>query len=271
MKTRKSNRLLDAAYLAMDGAVSGIIRRNKPHILLACMPKSGSTFLATALAEYPGFQKLDLVPAWGHREQELCPIRLSRYNRLSYIAQLHLRNSDWTQHLIAQYGMTPIVLVRNLTDAVVSLRDHLRKDSAGTPLAYFTEHHLGMNDADFEEAIVRLAMPWYVNFYAGWRADPNALILNYDDMIVDPAGAMITVFERANVTALRRPVEQALERVKDKKIRFNVGIAGRGRALSPRAGKALLDLLDCYPKFQTDTLFIQTRQALTTSKAAVTN
>ena len=58
----------------------------KPHVLIACMPKSGSTFLAIALAAYVGTRKR-LIPTYGHREQELCELRLIRYNMRSYVSQ----------------------------------------------------------------------------------------------------------------------------------------------------------------------------------------
>jgi hypothetical protein len=100
----KSGRLRGAGYLAWDGIASRILRRQKPHFMVACMPKSGSTFFSTALAEYPGFRNISLVPDYGHREQELCQIQLSRYDRVSYVAQHHIRNSALTQLLIAEYG-----------------------------------------------------------------------------------------------------------------------------------------------------------------------
>jgi hypothetical protein len=152
-------------------------------------------------------------------------------------------------------------LVRNLADAVVSLRDHIRKDPS-TPVAFFTADHQGMDDADLGAAVVRLAMPWYLNFYAGWRTNPSALILNYEDMITDLAGAMVRVFERAQFTAVRGQVLQALERVQGKNTRFNVGMPRRGRALAPQAAIALLDLLDSYPALQSDPLFVHTRDTL---------
>ena len=262
VKPRKSSRLLGAAYLAMDSAISSSLRSKRPHILVACMPKSGSTFFSAALSEYPGFHNISLVPDYEHREQELCQMQLSRYNHRSYIAQLHIRNSAWTQHLISQYGITPVVLVRNLADAVISLRDHIRKDPQGMPMVFITEDHRHMNNADLEAAIVRLAMPWYLNFYVGWKTDPSALVLHYDDMTADPASAMTRVFEQAKVKVIRRHVDQALERVKHKQVRFNVGISGRGGSLAPQAAQALLDLLDSYPSLQADTLFVQTRQTL---------
>tara|TARA_R100000005_G_scaffold93309_1_gene68506 strand:+ start:2527 stop:2712 length:186 start_codon:yes stop_codon:yes gene_type:complete len=47
---RRVNRLLYAGCLAMDGIASRMLPVKRPHIVIACMPKTASTFLATALA-----------------------------------------------------------------------------------------------------------------------------------------------------------------------------------------------------------------------------
>ncbi len=105
-------------------------------------------------------------------------------------------------------------------------------------------------------------MHWSLNFYAGWRADPNVLMLDYSAITADPAAAMLNVFGRAGLTATRTDAETALERAKSKNVRLNVGISGRGRSLSQRAADALSALLDFYPYLRDDALFIQTRQTL---------
>lgn len=268
IKKARSSRLLSAAALAFDALASSLRRRTKAHILIACMPKSGSTFLATAMAAHNGFRRVRLVPAWGSREQELCQIRLSRYNHAPYVAQHHVRNSEWTQQLITTYGMTPIVLVRDLCDVVVSFRDHLRKESRVFSMAYFTEDHLRLEDAALEEAIIRLAMPWYLNFYAGWRADPNAMIVFYEDLLANPIKTVASVFERANVNTNVDQIALALQRCEKGQTRFNVGITGRGCSLAREASAAMLRLLDCYPEFNGDELFKRTRNTATTNATA---
>lgn len=257
-----SSRVISALHLSMDAALSVLPRSRKPHILIACMPKSGSTLLASALAEIQGLRRVRLTPTWGDREQELCLIRLSRYNHTSYVAQHHVRNSAWTQRLITKFRMTPVVLLRDLADVVISARDHLRQDPASSPMAHFMERHLDLPDDELEEAIVRLSMPWYINFYAGWRADPRALVIDYSGLIDDPVGTMAAILNRANVNVSDASIRQALERCDCRHTRFNVGSDGRGKAMSSQAAKSLLRLLEFYPDFDTDPLFVRTRSTL---------
>lgn len=259
---RKFNRSLSAACLASDAVLSLLPLPRKPHILLACMPKAGSTFLATALSELPGFRRCRLTPEWGRREQELCPIRLSRYNHSCYVAQHHLRQSEWTEHLIEKYHLTPVVLVRNLADCVISSRDHFRKEPGDGPTAIFTSRHLEMTDAELEEAIVRIGFPWYATFYAGWLSVPNVEILDYDDLLTNPLKTLMTVLGRAKVKMEEKEVADALERCRSRETKFNVGIAGRGSSLSHGAAEALLRVMDAYPYLEQSPLFVKTRNTL---------
>jgi hypothetical protein len=254
LKTLASNRLLGALFLGGDAVLSRLLPR-RPHILIACMPKSGSTFLATALSELPGLRRCRLTPAWGQREQELCQIRLSRYNHEGYIAQHHLRNSEWTQHLIKKYRLTPVVQVRNLADCVISLRDHMRGVTNLSPLSHLTPEHLKLPDAQLEEAMVHLALPWYISFYRSWRADKNALIINYDDLSANPAAVIQTVTAHAGLSFTQQDITAALDRCKSRETRFNVGGPGRGRDMSPQAAAALAQLIDLYPDMKEDPVF----------------
>lgn len=262
---RKNNRLLNAAYLAADGLVSNLLPRRKPHILIACMPKSASTFLASAISELPGFRRCRLTPDWGAREQELCAIRLSRYNHNAYVSQHHLRNSAWTQGLIKQYNLTPVVLVRNLADCVISIRDHFHKEPGEGPTAFFDDSHLAMSDGDFEEAIVSLAIPWYLNFYAGWKTAGNIPIYDFDDYTGDPVRVMNEILAHASVQVREEDVVAALDQVQKAKTRFNVGETGRGRLLSDAAKDSLSRLLKHYPDLQDDPLFIKTSRTISAS------
>lgn len=259
---RRNNRLLNATYLAMDGLMSGILPQRKPHILIACMPKSASTFLASAISELQGFRRCRLTPDWGAREQELSAVRLSRYNHSRYVSQHHLRCSTWTRQLITQYNLTPVVLVRNLADSVISIRDHIRRAPGAGPAAYFDESHLAMPDSEFEDAIVRLNIPWYLNFYAGWRAEGDVPIYDFDEYTAEPVRIMSEILNMASVNMPDEKIAAALERVSKSKTRFNVGQSGRGRQLSDNAKASLVRLLELYPNLQDDPLFVKTRETI---------
>lgn len=228
------------------------------------MPKSASTFLATAIASMKGFRRYRLIPDYGAREQELCEIRLSRYNRKTYIAQHHLRCSDWTLKLIEQYRLTPVVIVRDLADTAISLRDHFRREPEGQgPTARLLPHHADLSDDVLDEAIVRLTMPWYINFYVGWRLAGDVPIYDFAQYTVEPARVIGEILEHANCPQPQEDIESALNKLnKEKVAQFNVGVSGRGSQLGDNAKQALLQMIDVYEEFREDPLFVKTRQTL---------
>lgn len=236
-------------------------RAGQPHILIACMPKSGSTFLADVIAALPGFQRAPLVPVAGRREQELDETCLRKADPLRYVAQVHVRNNDWTQDMRRDYGLTTVVLVRSLFDIVVSLRDHLRRESPSWPAFFAEAHHGRLDDAALERMIVRLALPWYVNFYMGWRRAPDVLMVDYRQVAETPGEVVSQIMAFAGAAQPTAEIETAIARVRRAGAsRFNVGIAGRGRALRPETVQAALELVALYPEAAGDP-YVQALQA----------
>lgn len=248
---RRGLRLYTPFALGLDFLVRPVFPR-RPHILIPCMLKSGSTFLAHALAAHSGLRRARLTPTWGAREQELCEIRLSYYNHFGYVSQHHLKNSEWTQELIRRYRMSTVVLTRDLFDIAVSLRDHIRRESPVMSVAHFTEEHAQLPDAELEEAVADLAIPWFVNFYAGWRQDPNALFVDYDELTADPAAVLAVILDRSGVKATPASIGRALEKVQEQNNRYNKGQKGRGQQLSPHVKDKIVQQLRHYPSIQND-------------------
>lgn len=256
------HRIRSAYALALDQVLSPITPR-KPHILIACMPKSASTYLATIISNIPGFDRCRLIPAYGAREQELCPIHLSRYNRRAYVAQHHIRCSEYTLKLIEGYHLTPVVIVRNLADCVISIRDHNRRATGPNPMAHYDAAHLAMEDAGFEEMIVRFCMPWYIHFYAGWLAAPGIKIYDYEQYTTQPVHVIGEIMDRAGCACGPPKIREALGKTqKNEQTNFNVGKSGRGTDLHPAAKRALGELLDQYDFLDTTPLFQQTRVSI---------
>jgi len=243
---------------------------SRRHILVACMPKSGSTFLTDVIAELPGFRRGVLVPAFGRREQELDETCLRQEDRFDYVAQNHVQYSDWTAKMCGDYGLAPVVLVRSLLDAIVSLRDHLRNEGPGSPIFYANRHHARLDDARLELLLVRVALPWYLGFYMSWRQAPNALMINYEDLAARPRETIRQVLAFSGVRASPGEIQAAIARVQDAGGgRFNIGVTGRGRGLRPEVVRAVLELIDFYPEAAQDPFILATRAECTAALAGV--
>jgi hypothetical protein len=190
-------------------------------VLLACFPKSGSTYLADLISLCPGFRRGDFVPAYGRREQEICATRIERFVGVDCVAQHHVRASERTLELTEQYQIQTLVLVRNLADALVSLSNHIVRESPVMPHAYFDTDFQEMSEARRMDAVVDLAAPWFFNFYVSWwRSRPEAII-TYEETVL--GGDFGIVKSRLGLS--EDPVGSPNPR------RFNVGISGRGAQL----------------------------------------
>ena len=172
------------------GLTRTVVRRalgvRRPHVLIACMPKSASTFLADALAELPGMRRVDLSWAMGRREQTLDVVQLARRDLSRYVCQQHLRYSEDVGELIEEFRLTPVVLTRNLFDAVASVRDHLRDEGPKFPTTTLGPEHAKLSDAELEDLIADLVVPWYVSFYVSWQG-VDCLRMTYDEVRESPA------------------------------------------------------------------------------------
>ena len=229
------------------------VGRPPAHILIACMPKSGSSFLSAVVGRLPGYRRVQLIPDYDRREHELDEFCLRQVDRYNYVAQHHVRYSHWTAAMCRDYTLAPVVLVRNLLDVAVSLRDALRKDGPVWPFIFAEPQHAGLSDAQLEEMMVRLALPWYVNFYMGWRQAPDALLVQYEDLMADPVGTVRRVLTHAGVAASTADIEAAVREVMaNDQTRFNVGVVGRGAGLRPDLVRDVLQMVDFYPEAASD-------------------
>jgi hypothetical protein len=220
-------------------------------LLVACMPKSGSTFLSTVVASLPGMRRELLVNGYDRREQELCVQKLAEAKERTeslrarwrdkqstaplprgFVSQHHVRYSQPTAKLLAAYNLKPVVLVRNIFDAFVSLRDHIVNDSPIAPMAYCSEEMRGWPTDKLNEFIADMLMPWYINFYVCWQQCEDKYPVTYEQLLADPAGKLreIAAFGRFAITD--DDISNALARAEGANTKKNKGISGRGAELA---------------------------------------
>jgi hypothetical protein len=220
-------------------------------ILVACFPKSGSTFLTTALAEATGYPLYPFVYACDRNEQDLYLPALLKASGTPTVTQQHVRASAPNLELARAFHLSTIVLVRDLGDALVSVLDHLRREDTAAPMAYIDQRFFELDEPARVDMLVDLVAPWYVNFYVSWheaeraRAAPMAF-LRYEDMIADPPAAIARVLDFAGSPRSRADVERAVTAAMGKNVRFNKGVSGRGREVLSDAHRARLARLASY-------------------------
>jgi len=237
---------------------------------VACMPKSGSTFLTEAIANLPGMRRARLVPAHERREQEISTSRLDLEIQKSlvmreiwrsdrellggrpprgFVGQLHLRYSQPTHDIIERYQLTPVVLVRNIFDVVVSLRDHIADTSPNMAMAYVTDEMRTWPPERMFAFIADMVIPWYLNFFVCWAQSDSHLLITYEEMTADPEGTLGRIADHAGMNVRPPACKAAVDvaGVDKTKTRFNQGVAGRGEQLPAEARARILESIAYYP------------------------
>ena len=234
----------------LPGTTPGRLGR---HALIACMPKSGSSFLKEALCALTGWADTPLTFAYLQNEQEIYLPYLQRAAASDTVTQQHCRATAPNVQILQAFGIRPVVLVRRLEDIAVSLADFY--DQGATSNSFFAEAWPGLDRAAKLDLIVDHVMPWYAAFHASWeRAARNdqldCLMVSYEEMIADKPGTLAAIAgflglgkSEAECAAAVRAAEGDAART-----RLNKGGAGRGaEALSDAQKTRLRRLFDIYP------------------------
>lgn len=207
-----------------------------PGILLACMPKSGSSSLSDLLARHRAVRISWLVPGWDIREQEIdfkiLDQEISKNLGSTFVAQTHVVFSETTRKIIAGNFLCPIVQTRNFPDAIISAADHHLVAGHPSERIILPEDFLNWEDDRRYDYMICFMLPWYLKFFKSWLRYENfaAAWVRYED------------FSRDNLATLRQVVAQlgldpsdpSLQEKQDPgerltRRRFNKGVSGRGR------------------------------------------
>ena len=104
------------------------------NIFVACFPKSGSTYVTTLLSELTGFPIVPAVQFFGQNEQDLFEPALQPFRGRSTVTQQHVKGTNNNLRLMKEYGIRPVVLVRDIFDVLLSLHDHFEREGIHTPV-----------------------------------------------------------------------------------------------------------------------------------------
>jgi hypothetical protein len=214
-------------------------RRGK-YVFLATMPKSGSTFFGRVLVELTGFERVYLASAYLNLEEELyLPRVIDQLNR-GTVTQQHVRANRVNIEMMKRFEIRPVVIVRNLDDILISLREHLLREKIDSmPGFYPSENFVDLDEATQHDFLIDYVMPWYMGFYASWwsvaqSGELDVLWLRYEDLIKDWADGITQALDFYGLDASPTRISSAIETVQEgsrKKSRINVGRAGRGGAI----------------------------------------
>lgn len=224
------------------------------HLFVACAPKSGSTFLKNLLTDLTKFRDVFSVHAGLQNEQDLDLPQLARFARDNTVTQQHCRATEANVHLMQAFAIRPVVLVRDIFDTVMSLRDFY--DGGFVYSTFFErEDYVRMDPQARLDLLIDYAVPWYFQFVASWQrvtraARLDTLWLDYGTLTRDPVATLERVLAFYGMAAGRDVLERVVaERARDTRgNRFNHGVPGRGReGLRPEQRERIIALARAFP------------------------
>ena len=201
-------------------------------LLIACFPKSGSTFLKSALMEATGFPEQNLAFSHGQNETTIYLPDLIDSAAKDTVTQLHVRASDSNLRLLQAFAIRPVILVRNIFDVLLSYKEF--HDRYAKEISYYDTYD-SLDEQQRFDLIVDDRAAWYIGFFAGWQRAVRSgridgLWLTYEELIQDKVGKLEEILQFYGLDQPREAIAQAVERSGAKKVatHFNKGVAGRG-------------------------------------------
>ena len=223
---------------------------DRKHVLLACFPKSGSTYLARLIANAGGYMHAHLSDGEKGGEHEPSAARLLLHHQTDYVTQLHVRCSLGTALLIEKFSLLPVVLYRDIFDTVISMKDDLKNDpveyppfASPFPIAYIPNDVRALPDDKLLSFVIDMLVPWYLGFYGSWYRYPGRKIsLGYREVTGETPRVLRAISDCFGFRWPDAAIAAAIESAGKEDTRRNQALAGRGGALSASQRNRIIEL-----------------------------
>ncbi len=232
-----------AAYLAKYGLADTDnitpLSTDKAHILIACFPKSASRRLTEILLGHQSLSETALNYSLRTNEVEGLDVGyLAAANSFDYVCHSHLRCYRTLPHLLARFNIKTLLLVRNIYDCVVSLKEHI--DGCNGHIAHLArvpDTFEEMSDEEKYGFVIDHIVPWYVSFYVSWQdylAKEMVLAswITYEELIADSVSSVLRSLQEINIHCQRAELDNIVRQIdQHREQNVNVGRSGRGKEL----------------------------------------
>jgi len=249
-------------------------RAPQTNILVACAPKSASTFIQNALHVALNLPTAGLFTATFNgasgsalganlREQEPDELALLRngLNHRGYVAQHHSRCSPYVARLLNTYNVRPIVTYRNILDIIVSADDMMGewRETPATSNGYYFNDGLPGNFTRLDRAdrlmiLAQRMTPWLLQFYISWKKCEQVgltkpLWISYErDFLGDKAVLARRVVDYLGLdgSAVIKLTSAFEDKSNAGEKRLNKGVAGRGQDMPQAVRDQVMQIASYY-------------------------
>jgi len=237
------------------------------HIIIVCMPKSGSTFLYKKLSCYTGFPRQTLYTHSTIQEFDMQKVKKSF--RFDLVEQIHTYGTLYAVDQLNKLKADVIILCRNLYDLTISMADFIHSNEMrGEIEKYGFGLSFGMpwNKSFYEltkkeqyDFVIDFLIPAYIAFYVSWRGNAHLLKkpplwVFYEDFVGEKEACFSKILEHCSLEIDQEKLREAL--LKEQDTRFNKGQSREkgGGILSENQSRRIEALIAHFPEYQSDLL-----------------
>ncbi|MCB9446952.1 MAG: sulfotransferase domain-containing protein [Flavobacteriales bacterium] len=204
------------------------------YVLVACLPKSGSTWLSKMLAAQLNYGYGTLRSSPGQVEQDFYEPELIDHYGSGYVIHQHLKAASHNLELVEKYKVRPLVLTRNIYDIIISFHDHLHRESYQYWFMIFPDQNYFQLDKEAQlDMVIDFLTPWVVNFVVTWERNKNTdkqLWLTYESLVADPEKVYREIHDFLGSGIPDHKLHESLATSSGRDdMRFNRGVVGRGQ------------------------------------------
>lgn len=230
---------------------------NGKYLVLAAMPKSGSTFLSHTLCSLTGYRHYYLACAYDNVEQEIYVPRVIDGFGSGRVVQQHFKANGPNLEVLNRFDIKPIVVVRNIFDLAASIRDHLLTERLDNlPSVYAPGDFLTFGPSRQLDFVIDMVIPWYITYYVSWcQAEKQKQIeflwVVYEELVADWGTGIRRILDFFGMQKSDYAIARAIETTRagpKERTRLNVGVPGRASALlSDSQRERIVRLTEYYP------------------------
>ena len=211
--------------------------RDHKHVVIAGLPKSGSTLLWRLLEKITGYHRFHLCVDTGTNEQIIDRSVIPAFLSVDTLTRQHLRASEENLVPLSLMDARVIVLARDMCDMVISFYDFINNGHSKSPVLIVTSDFYKMDERTKLDYLIELAVPWYLHMYISWlEAEKTGFPIkhvSYEALMSDPKQTVSECLEFCGVYAGQAAIEKVLAEARSdsfrSETRFNKGMTGRGK------------------------------------------
>jgi len=191
----------------------------------------------------------------GYLEQDINPAKLRKLQFTPSIVHQHTKGTPFNLDLLSLHGILPIVQTRHVADSILSLHDHIERESSEIPLTYVPQSYAAMRYEERLSFLINSTMPWYLAFFSSWKeaaTSHKVLWTSYEKLFADQQREIGRIATFCGLRLSSEDVSNTISEMDQVFTRKNVGITGRGHSLSDLHKQMINDHANSWPLAEED-------------------